>query len=152
SAGEHLLFSGLGTMAFCNYWAKAYAGLLHDLSRSALPLTLDRADIPTLARRFPERIKLIARLLLYYGHFGTLLGFGEVPIDVEYEGLRLEILEAMEMFSIAHEIGHFVAEEMRPSGHSSLGRDEAHSLEFFCDQYGQAVCRWYGAENSRWLC
>jgi hypothetical protein len=150
SSGEHLLFAGLGTMAFCNYWAKAYGRLLSDFSQRALPETLDNTDLAMLARSFPEHILLPSRLLLRYGYFGTLLGLGELQVDPLHDGLRVELLEAMEMFAIGHEIGHFVAEEISPTNTTSVDITSAHAIELFCDQYGQAIARWDGAKEAKW--
>ena len=152
STAEHVLFAGLGTMALCNYWAKAYSMLLYEYSRRSLPNTLDQVDLSSLVQGFPDPIILMSRLLLYYAYFGTVLGFGEVSVRTEHEGLRLELLEAMEIFAIGHEVGHFVAEERRPNQGSSPDAEEAHATEFFCDQYGQAVSRWHGASESNWTC
>ena len=152
STGEHLLFAGHGTMALCNYWAKAYSMLLYEYSQKSLPKPLDQVDLKPLVQYYPGPILLMSRLLLYYAYHGTLLGFGEVPVRTEHQGLRLDLLKSMEIFAIGHEIGHFVFEERKPSEGTSLGAEQAHSIEFFCDHYGQAVSRWYGAESSSWSC
>lgn len=152
SSGDHILFAGPGTMAFCNYWAKAYAALLNSFSRQCHPVTLDRADLFSLAKLFPEPLRLIGRLLLHYAYCGTFINFGEVTIPHENTALRMELLQSMEIFAIGHEVGHFVWEERRPNQTSSPDAEESHSTEYFCDQYGQAVSRWHGAAENNWSC
>jgi hypothetical protein len=152
STGDHVLFAGHGTMALCNYWAKSYSMLLYEFSQKSLPKPLNQVDLKPLVQQYPDPILLMSRLLLYYAYHETLLGFGEVPIRAEHQGLRLDLLKAMEIFAIGHEIGHFVYEERNPSAGSSPGAEHAHKVEFFCDHYGQAISRWYGADSTNWSC
>lgn len=139
-------------MAFCNYWAKAYAALLNRFSQQCHPVTLDRADLFSLSKMFPEPLLLIGRLLLHYACCGTFINFGEVTIPDENIGLRMELLQSMELFAIGHEVGHFVWEERRPNQSSSPDAEESHATEYFCDQYGQAISRWHGAAEDNWSC
>jgi hypothetical protein len=66
----------------------------------------------------------LARLALHYGFFGTAMGFGEVRQPADFLANRQELLRAMEMFAIAHEYCHFLANERLP---------EMQGVEFFCD-------------------
>jgi hypothetical protein len=152
SSGDHVLFVGPGKMAFCDYWAKAYAAMLKRFSLQCHPVTLDRADLFSLAKLFPEPLLLIGRLLLHYAFCGTFINFGEVTVPDENIALRMELLQSMEIFAIGHEVGHFVWEERRPNQSSSPDAEESHATEYFCDQYGQAVSRWHGVAENNWSC
>lgn len=140
TSGQHLLFIGLGTSSFCNYWAKAITSVVtaipfaHGLQRLA-----GTEDIKKVLRFDPRGIALAGRLALYSAAHGTTLGFGEVSIpNLPY---RVQLLHAMETFAVAHEYSHFVAEERSPTSGSALSLDQSRDLESFCDALGVVICR-----------
>lgn len=140
TTGDHTLFIGLGTSAYCNYWAKAYTGAVDALfavEQSLRPRSLD--DLLHAGAGGAEAMRLTMRLVLYYGMFGTLLHFGEVKSSALNQVHRLKLLEAMELFVVAHEYAHFVAHENFP-GAGELASDSQH-LEKFCDELGLVLAR-----------
>jgi hypothetical protein len=62
------------------------------------------------------------------------MGFGEVRQPADYLAYRLELLQAMEMFAVAHEYCHFIAEERLPEM-------QGVELESFCDALALQISR-----------
>jgi hypothetical protein len=140
--GEHLLFIGLGTSSFCNYWAKAFTALLRVLSAHNPNARCDgRATLESVVRKDPRPLLLMQRLAFHYAEHGTLIGFGEVEQPPDDLGYRLQLLRAMELFVVAHEFSHFVVEERFPEWRGSLEAQQVHASELFCDQLGFALSR-----------
>ncbi len=137
----HVLFVGLGTSSFCDYWAKAFNAVVGLIGRH-YPTT--RSDASTLERVFKhalEPLRVVWRLATHYAEFGTLVGFGRVESPVEMLGYRLQLLRAMELFIVALEFCPFVADERFPNWSGSTDRTETVALELFCDELGFSISR-----------
>jgi hypothetical protein len=135
SSGTHLLFVGLGTSSFCNYWAKTFTALARTVARLGPQERIESAEhLRAILKEDPSSVVLAARLALRYALAGTLLGFGEVLQPPDYYSYRLQLVAAMETFAVAHEYSHFVAEERIPQ---LQGRE----LESFCDELGLQISR-----------
>ena len=140
TTGQHLLFIGLGTSSFCNYWAQVVTSVV-----TAVPFAhgfekvTGADDVRKLLRSDPTGVALAGRLALHYAAFGTAIGFGEVKApNLPY---RVQLSDAMETFAVAHEYSHFVAEEQSPALGSALKADDSRKLERFCDALAILICR-----------
>ncbi|TBU71639.1 hypothetical protein [Phytopseudomonas daroniae] len=146
SSGEHLIFAGQGTSAFCNYWSKIFSSAIAEISE--LP-TEERSSSEAVIQKLREGHILVdaARLALRYALFNSVLGFGRVEQPRELFGPRVMLVSAMEIFAIGHEIGHFLAHEAYPdaSGISPEQDSKTHELE--CDAVGLAISTAYGVRN-----
>jgi hypothetical protein len=100
-----------------------------------------REDLHAAFKVDPTGVVLATRLALYAAIFGTTLGFGEVVQPPVYAAYRLQLLHAMELFAVAHEYGHFVAEERISSFRGQLVTETQLSLEHFCDDVGLTLSR-----------
>lgn len=139
---DHLLFIGLGTSSFCNYWAKCIAAVNMAIAPAIGFRRVESAkDLDAVFRKDPSGILLAARLCMYYAVFGTTIGFGEVQQPEAYSPYRLQLLHAMEVFAVAHEYAHFVSEERIPQFTGSLDASQSRQLEFFCDELGLVISR-----------
>ncbi|MGD1079887.1 MAG: hypothetical protein ABR881_16310 [Candidatus Sulfotelmatobacter sp.] len=139
---DHLLFIGLGTSSFCNYWAKCITAVNRAIAPAMGFRRVESAkDLERVFRQDPSGILLAARLGLYYAVFGTMIGFGEVQQPETYSPYRLQLLHAMEVFAVAHEYAHFVSEERIPQFTGSLDPSQSRQLEFFCDELGLVISR-----------
>jgi hypothetical protein len=62
----------------------------------------------------------------------------------------MELVDAMEIFAIGHEYGHFVLEE----GTGQIGdvpeEQRKHEEEHFADAIGYLLCRAYGVRHKNW--
>jgi len=135
TSDEHLLFIGPGTWAFCNYWAKAVTAVVRTIARARPNEHIGAVeDFEACLKTDPSGLVLSGRLALYYGIFGTLLGFGEVEQPQDYLSYRLTLLDAMETFVVSHEYAHFVAHERIP-------RVSGQDLEMLCDEMGLQLSR-----------
>ena len=139
---DHLLFIGLGTSSFCNYWAKCITAVARAIAPAIGFKRVESAkDLEIVFRQDPSGILLAARLCLYYAVFGTMFGFGEVQQPDTYLPYRLQLLHAMEVFAVAHEYAHFISEERIQEFTGSLEPSQSQQLEFFCDELGLAISR-----------
>lgn len=146
SSAEHLLFAGQGTFSFCNYWSKVFSSAIAEV-----------AELPEEERNSPEAIvqKLLqgnvimdaARLSLRYAHSGSLVGFGRMAQDDDLTAFRTLLVNAMEIFAIGHEIGHFLAHEDYPETSGIRPGQDAKSHELECDAIGLAISTEYGVRN-----
>ena len=145
SSGEHLLFAGAGTFAFCNYWAKLIAQISVQFHAQfgGLRMTRDRLLKSAAMERGP--FVDACRLVLYCGQAGSAIGFGEVVTSVPSNAFRMELLCAMELFVVAHEVGHCFVEERRGPEHP-VGPEE----ELTCDAYALAISRSVGNTRNNW--
>lgn len=144
SSVEHVIFIGQSTSSFCNYWSKIFS--------TAIAHTAD------LTERSPEaifnRIKEqnilsdAVRLAVRHAVTGSSLGFGQVEQASELFGLRVLILNAMEIFILGHEIGHLVNHESHPETGGIPPGGTAIDLELSCDVFGLSVCSSYGFKNA----
>jgi len=150
--GEHLLFIGRGTAAFCNYWAKAYAAIVKAIAAKTVAPVQSPSDLVAIFQREPSGLLVPARLALFHAVYGTVLGFGEVVQPLSHTTYRLELLRAIELFVVGHEFAHFVAEERLPHLRGSLELEQQHELERFCDALGLALSRECSGANFLTFC
>ncbi len=149
---EHLLFAGPGTYAFCNYWGKSLTAVTMALAPSIGFKRIEtQDDLDAAFRMDPRGLILAARLALHYAAFGTLIGFGEVQQPAIYTAYRIQLVDAMETFAIAHEYAHFVAEENLVEFSGALEPARNQALELFCDQLGIAIGRECGNATDNYL-
>lgn len=152
TTGDHLIFAGLGTSLYCNYWSKAITAIVTAIQPV---LGLDRilvsADIRRVFEADPSGIILATRLALYYAHFGTVIGFGEVKEPINKTGYRVLLLRAMEIFAVAHEYAHCVAGEKLPQLSGQLDSSESFVLEHLCDEIGLLLSREVGNFHEDYL-
>ncbi len=147
SSTEHLLFAGQGTFAFCNYWSKIFSSAMAEVG------TLSEAD-----RKSPEALiaKLrqgnvlvdAARLSLHYACADSLLGFGRLEQAKDLLGFRVLLLNAMEIFVVGHEIGHFMSHESHPNTNGIPPGMDSKSHELECDAVGLAISTQYGVREN----
>lgn len=146
SSGEHLLFAGVGTYAFCNYWAKIVARIASAFHAKfgGSTITADRLRevFSTDPRLAIDAVKLALRCKL----IGSAVGHGEMEGSAATAPFRLELLRAMETFVIGHEVGHCYFEERRASQESASVAEE-----FACDLYALAVSRTVGNRHHSWI-
>lgn len=149
----HQLFVGLGTSMFCNYWAKAYTGVVRGIGAKGPPYNA-MSSAQQIRESFSDDISsflLAARLAMYFGATGTLLGFGKIEQPLSYLAYRAELCAAMEHFVIAHEYAHFIAfERGLEEGADGEGLSGI-ELEYFCDEMGLKISSEWGAKNKNWL-
>ena len=149
---DHLLFVGPGTYTFCNYWAKCATGVVMAIAPAIGIKNIENSgDLDAVFRKDPFGLVLAARLALYYGSFGTAIGSGEIKQPAEYTAYRLQLVHAMETFSIAHEYAHFVAQERLLEATGILDSIESQQLELFCDELGLAISRECGNAANNYL-
>lgn len=146
SSGEHLLFAGVGTYAFCNYWAKVttrIAAAFH-AKFGGEPMTAARLGEVLAAQ--PRLAVEAVKLALHCKFTGSAVGYGEMPGSAATTTFRLELLRAMETFVIGHEVGHCYLEERRE------GQEPAPvTEEFACDLYALAISRTVGNRDDSWI-
>jgi hypothetical protein len=144
-----MIFAGLGTSTFCNYWAKFYCTFFAGLTGNGANNGARQS-----ARQALEHMQTLVtnavKLSLYYAHTGTVLGFGRIQEPMPAFGHRMELLRAMEVFVLAHEFAHLFLEEKNPELQGSCNPDTIRKLEFQCDEIGFALCRNYGAKTNNW--
>jgi hypothetical protein len=142
--GGHLLFVGPGTSAFCNYWSKVIAWHCDSIARANRPgPDRSRLDTQDALRLDARPLALALKLALRYASDASVVGFGRVDIPEAANGIRGELLVGMETFVLAHEYGHFVAEERLPEM-------SGHDLEYFCDAVGLQLARNAPSQQSNW--
>lgn len=149
SSADHLLFAGLGTYNFCNYWAKAFTSLIMAIAASGdHPVPITRETIRTAVTKQPETMLTAVKLALYHRYMGTTAGFGVIRQPDDHFGFRIELLYAMELFVVAHEVGHFYFEKKKTSaGETSLSKSE----ELACDLYALTLSRHCSSGQKSWL-
>jgi hypothetical protein len=149
----HQLFIGLGTSAFCNYWAKAYTAIVKAIAASGPPFEkiTEASQLRTHLARDPRALILSARLSLYYAATGTVLGFGEVEQPRDHFAERMQLLQSMEIFAVAHEYAHFLADERGLSFVDETGEPAPIGIEYFCDAIGLQISREWGSKNDNWF-
>jgi hypothetical protein len=147
SQDQHLLFAGEGTFAFCNYWAKMWSELYGSLAQAHGTARMDGNKVKETLLSNPKLLALPTTMALYYASTGTMVGYGPL---VRWGPLRMELLQAMEVFVIAHEYGHFILEE----GLGGVGQipDELRQFEeeHFADAVGYLLSRAYGNLHKNW--
>jgi hypothetical protein len=153
TTGVHELYIGLGTSAFCNYWAKGYTAVVTALAEAGPPFETvkSREDVRRRLAEDPRGLALATRFALYYAAMGSLVGFGEVEEPPSSYAYRSQLLRAMEVFVVAHEYAHFVAEERGLAFEGSDGSPDSKRLELFCDEIGLQLAREWGSKWENWL-
>ncbi|GAB2889023.1 hypothetical protein GCM10027046_16840 [Uliginosibacterium flavum] len=146
STSEHVLFAGLGTSAFCNYWAKVFSAAIAEVSTLSKKKRQSTPELIKKLRAGPV-IMDAARLAGRYALSESLVGYGKLEQRTELLPVRVLLLNAMEVFVVAHEVAHFVAHEefadtagIRPGSTS-----KQHEME--CDAFALAVCTEYGVRE-----
>jgi hypothetical protein len=148
--GSHYLFIGLGTSSFCNYWAKAFTAVVRALpNEDPRRRIAEPNELEEVFKKNPSALLLPARLAFAYATYGSVIGFGQVVQPESYHNYRLQVLDAMEAFIIAHEFSHFVVAE-RTLGQSFQSPETSRKLEFLCDHLALQISREYSnmADNS----
>lgn len=143
---EHVLFIGQGTLRFCNYWAKIFTRSLMALSSTAnLDGLSDEQIVAELTKSgvVADAFKLASRHALH----GTVLGFGRLDQPENQTAFRVMLLNAMEMFIVGHEVGHFITNEMHPETAGLAPGKTARDLELDCDSIGFSICSIYGRDE-----
>jgi hypothetical protein len=150
--GSHFLFVGLGTSSFCNYWAKAFTAIVKTLARpNPFRRFTRREDIEAVLKSDPSGVILAGRLALAYAMYGSLIGFGQIDQPPDHLAYRLQVLSSMEVFVVAHEFAHFVADEQMPEFRGQLDAEASHKLEDFCDQLALQISRHYANRADNFL-
>lgn len=148
SSDSHLLFAGLGTMSFCNYWAKAFAKVGANFAKDHGQVSMTSALLKETFASHPESIILPVKLCAFHSYFRTLVGFGEVDVEPGHDMYRILLVDAMELFVVCHEIGHFFLEE-------TLSVDSpqkaGHMAELVCDQYALQLSRTAASKRDNWI-
>lgn len=149
SEAEHLLFAGAGTFAFCNYWGKAIADLVTALVEITGQACLYSIDLATILSSHRQLLLLPVQLAAYFATHETLLGFGQVTQAPGRLLYRAELVQAMEVFAIGHEFGHFIIEERR--GTTDTSGEMSVTEEYEADLLGFVICRNVGSVRDNWL-
>jgi hypothetical protein len=134
---QNALLIGAGTATFCNSWAKSVAPLFGALLRKTP--RFDRRsvdDLIAIGKVDGEDIATAVRLAAYYGSNGTVIGFRSIPVPREDFHVHAKLLRAMEIFIVAHEYGHFIAQEELASTDGPQNAGGSREIEFFCDALG----------------
>lgn len=87
------------------------------------------------------------RLAVRYAYFGSLLGFGRIEQPKEHMGVRVLLVNAMEIFVVGHEIGHLLGYEAHPETQGIPPGIDAKSHEIECDAVGLAISTAYGVRE-----
>ena len=150
SDGIHMLFVGLGTSCFCNYWAKAFAWLSTTCAKiNTGPVSENLIKLALAADK--GSVELSVRLTWYYRVFNTLAGFGTVAEPELAFHYRMELVSAMELFALGHELGHmWIAEQAETDATFEKLLNDPHGTELACDNYGFAVSRSVGSDMQNW--
>lgn len=142
----HIIFAGRGTSAFCNYWSKIIIEIIDELKN------IKRNDITHLfIADVIEKNKIgskIQKLIINYALLGTVIGYGKYEHSKELMIPRGLLVHAMEVFIIAHEYGHFLAEEHSTNSGEVFTEEYLKEVEIFCDRIGLSICTGYGAEKN----
>lgn len=148
SPDRHILFAGLGTMSFCNYWAKAFARIVGYFVHDHGPISMTPLALKQTFMNHPDSILLPIRLVAFHSYFKTLVGFGEVADEPGNSTYRMQIVSAMEHFAVAHELGHFFLEEQVPvNSEEKIGP----GAELVCDRYALQVSRTVASSSGEWI-
>lgn len=146
STAEHVLFAGLGTTAFCNYWAKVFSTAIAEVSTLSKKKRQSTPELIKKLRAGPV-IMDAARLVGRYALSESLVGFGKLEQRAEVHSVRVLLLNAMEVFVVAHEVAHFVAHEEFPDTAGIRPGSSCKQHEIECDAFALAVCTEYGVRE-----
>ena len=142
SQHQHILFAGQGTFAFCNYWAKVFSTAIHAVATKC-GTTCTSEEIAACLKG-SKVIGDAARLAFRYASTGTLVGFGKLEQEKELTIGRTLLVNSMEIFAVAHEVGHFFNHEEHPGTNGLAPGDSLKDLELDCDALALTVCSAYG--------
>ena len=150
SNSEHILFAGQGTFSFCNYWAKVFSTAIFEvtsLSKNKKNKKNKKSEIIDKLQS-SHVIKDAALLATCHAFTGSLVDFGKLEQPAMLNKLRVELLTAMEVFIIAHEISHFIAHEEFPDtgGIEPGSNNKEHEIE--CDEIALAICTTFGVQEN----
>jgi hypothetical protein len=148
SSEAPMIFAGLGTSTFCNYWAKIYSTLFSGLATSGLDGQVNRAQ--DALSQMPMLVAQASKISIYYAYTGTTLYFGAMREPASAHGYRVELLNAMEIFVLSHEFAHLYLEEKNPGLQGNSDPEVIRDLEFQCDRIAFSLCRNYGAKKTNW--
>jgi hypothetical protein len=149
--GHHYLFIGLGTSSFCNYWSKVFTAVLRAFPNEDPPRRISQSsDLQGVFKIDPSGPLLAARLAFAYGVYGSVIGFGQIVQPQSYHGYRLQLLQAMEVFVVAHEFAHFIVAE-RTVGQRSANPESSRDLEYLCDHLALQITREFANAADNWL-
>jgi hypothetical protein len=144
-----MLFIGQGTFSFCNYWAKVFTSIIHSAG-TVLAQEADHEAVIEAIRRDPATVQAL-RLVLRYARAESLVGFGKYAHEKNLVHFRMLLVQAMEMFIVGHELGHFFLEEQYPELNGVPPDLTPHSVELLCDIIGFSVCTADGHESENEL-
>jgi hypothetical protein len=144
-----MIFAGVGTSTFCNYWAKIYSTFLSGLA-SCGGLEGQESCAQKVLSQMPVLVAQATKISIYYAYTGTTLYFGAMQEPASALAYRLELLKAMETFILAHEFAHLYLEEKNPALQGNCSPDVIRDLEFQCDKIAFSLCRHYGAKKTNW--
>lgn len=150
SQDVHIILAGRGTYAFCNYWAKALTLFIHGAEPVIGRGVWTPADIAEAFRQQPVLLLAPLRLAVYQALTGSLIGFGRLASPNEQLAFRMELVNAMETFVIAHELAHCIADEADEKYRGCLQPDDAFALELLCDKIGLLIARNVGTRKDNW--
>jgi hypothetical protein len=146
SSAEHVLFMGQGTFAFCNYWSKIFSSAMAEIGK--LPPEQHKSPEAMLSKLKQGSVLVDAtRLAVRYAYFDSLLGFGRLEQPNELMGIRVLLVNAMEIFVVGHEIGHLLGYEAHPETQGIPSGTDAKSHELDCDAVGLAISTAYGVRE-----
>ena len=140
------MFAGAGTFSFCNYWAKIFSTLLFELGEIN-HLDYDENSVILLLTEKNIGINIL-RLVVHYSYAGTLSGFGKLEQDSKLMTGRALLVNAMEVFIIAHEVYHFKLEEDYPEQNGVPPDSTVKEMELLCDSMSLAISTVYGKKNN----
>jgi len=149
SSENPMIFVGMGTSTFCNYWSKIYATFFSGLAIASDKKRPERSAEKALSQ-MPMLVLLTAKLCLYYAFTGTTMYFGQMKAPPSLHPLRAELLRAMELFVIAHEFAHLHFEEKYLFLQGNSDPNLIRKLEYECDKIALALCRNCGAKTENW--
>tara|TARA_R110001583_G_scaffold173189_1_gene327070 strand:+ start:221 stop:1327 length:1107 start_codon:yes stop_codon:yes gene_type:complete len=142
----HTIFAGEGTMSFCNYWSKIFISVVIGAT-SESNSELDEVSINQAIAEHDIGIKTFC-LTAYYSQLGSLKGFGKLS---EPKGAMLErasLVQAMEVFIIAHEFYHLHLEEQYPDSNGLPPDTSQKEMELMCDSWGLVVLTLFGLKHN----
>lgn len=147
SMDEHILFAGPGTFAFCNYWSKIFSTALYEVGQ--IPRRKQKNLAVVLQKLRSGQVLIDAtHLAVHYAMSRSLLGYGKLDQSEELHRVRVMLVNSMEVFIVAHEVGHFVGHEEHPETRGIPPDSDSKQHELECDAIGLAVCTAYGVEEN----
>ncbi|ENV09363.1 hypothetical protein F966_02020 [Acinetobacter higginsii] len=147
SNSEHILFAGQGTFSFCNYWAKVFSTAIFEVASLSKNKQKNESNVIDQLQN-SHVINDAALLASCHAITGSLVGFGKLEQPVNLNKLRVELLTAMEVFIIAHEIAHFIAHEEFPDTGGIRPESNSKEHEIECDEFALNICTAFGVQEN----